>query len=417
MNGIILGRKLAVVALLTLVLTGIPMFTSTTQAEENAISGSADTPFGKHGKLRLEKADGFGNAPVIVDQTGQPFQLRGVCTHGLQWDCGKTFVNKETFQKLRDEWGINLVRLACYVTQGGYTQGAKDSMDSLVQNAVSDATDLGMYVIIDWHVHEPGDGQVNPNTWKGDAEQFFTKFATQYKDYDNVIFEVCNEPIKTEWYDGSGNDLYTYCSEMTKVIRDCGSDALVVCGTNTWSQDVDRVSEHRIDDDRVLYTLHFYAATHYDDVQKKMTDAIEAGTPVFVTEFGICSASGQAPFDEANADKWIELCDKNNVSFACWSMSNKDEGASYFVPSCSRTSGNWDESDIATTGKWFRDVCLKHEAEEESRTPAEAEEAPQQEAELSDADTKEPAVTKAEVKAPNSFLGRIINWFRNLFGN
>ncbi|WP_158577268.1 hypothetical protein, partial [Roseburia sp. AM59-24XD] len=37
-------------------------------------------PVGKHGRLHLAKVDGYGNAPVIVDQYGKPFQMRGAST-------------------------------------------------------------------------------------------------------------------------------------------------------------------------------------------------------------------------------------------------------------------------------------------------------------------------------------------------
>ena len=71
----------------------------------------ADTPVGKHGRLHLAKVDGYGNAPVIVDQYGKPFQMRGASTHGVQWF--PEYINKGAMQTLRDEWGVNLLRMAC----------------------------------------------------------------------------------------------------------------------------------------------------------------------------------------------------------------------------------------------------------------------------------------------------------------
>ncbi len=325
------------------------------------------TPVGKHGRLHLKKVAGYGNAPVIVDQNGNPYQLRGASTHGIQWDVGYNYVNKGAMQSLRDEWGVNLFRMACYVTQNGYTKGAQSSMDKTIEKGVEAAKELGMYVIVDWHIHAE-----NPHDTKSWARDFFKKYATKYKDYDNVIFEICNEPKDVQWYTGNGNDLYSYCKEIAGIIRDCGSDALIVCGTNTWSQDVEDVVKKPLKDDGfedILYTFHFYSASHYADKMEKVKKATADGTPIFVTEFGICDAEGNGAFDTANADAWIKLCDSYNISYACWSLCNKGESASYLKTSCNKTTGGYVESDLATTGIWLINTYRAHQdIEEETDT-------------------------------------------------
>ena len=323
-----------------------------------------DTPFGKHGKLSLKEVDGY-SAPIIVDESGEPFQLRGASTHGMHWNEMTPYVNKGAFQSLRDEWGVNMVRLVSYVTQGGYTQGSQELLDSTIQKGVEAATELGMYVIIDWHIHAE-----SPITTQSQAETFFRKYATMYKDYDNVIFEICNEPTGIQWYNGSGSDLYSYCKDIAGIIQnECENDALIVCGTNTWSQDVDDVAQKPLKDDgfkNILYTFHFYSGSHYDDKMNKVRMATSAGTPIFVTEFGICDASGNGGYDTANADAWIELLDSYNISYACWSLCNKNESASYLLPSCLKTEGGWLESDLSTTGIWLVNTYRAHQDKEEN---------------------------------------------------
>ena len=324
----------------------------------------ADTPVGKHGALNLASVSGY-SAPIIVDQSGNPMQLRGASTHGLQWSEMRPYVNKDSFQSLRDEWGVNMVRLVNYVTQGGYTQGSQSIMDETTQKGVEIAKELGMYAIVDWHIHAE-----SPLTTKAQAAEFFKNYATMYKDYDNVIFEICNEPTGVEWYNGSGNDLYTYCKEIAKVIRDCGSNALIICGTNTWSQDVDDVAKKPLKDDgfeNIMYTFHFYSGSHYDDKMNKVKTATSAGTPIFVTEFGICDASGNGGYDTGNADAWIKLLDSYNISYACWSLCNKNESASYLLPSCGKTTGGWVASDLSTTGIWLVNTYRSREAAEQEK--------------------------------------------------
>ena len=351
----------------------------------------AETPVGKHGRLHLAKVDGYGNAPVIVDQYGKPFQMRGASTHGVQWF--PEYINKGAMQTLRDEWGVNLLRMACYVTQyNGYTNGGQSLIDSKIVEGVQAAKELGMYVIVDWHIHEE-----NPHTTKTVAEQFFKKYATLYKDYDNVIFEICNEPTGVQWYTG-GNDLYSYCKDIAGIIRDCGSKALIVCGTNNWSQDVEDVAKKPLKDDGfkdIMYTFHFYSGTHYEDKRQKVRTAVAAGTPIFVTEFGICDASGNGGYDTANADEWIEFLDSMNISYACWSFCNKGESASYLKTSCNKTTGGFEESDLTTTGIWLVNTYRAHQdAEEGTDTETTASPSP------SEAATEEP--TAVPTKAPTA---------------
>ena len=331
----------------------------------------ADTPVGRHGKLSVQKVDGYA-APIMVDQNGVPTQLRGASTHGMHWF--PQYVNQNAFQTLRDDWGINMVRLVCYPRDGGsvgYLTGGdstKQQLDTLIQNGVDYATKLGMYALVDWHVHA-----YNPNEYLKEAKIFFTKYATMYKDHDNVLYEICNEPTGTNWYSGNGKDLYTYCSEVIKTIRDIDPDAIIICGTNTWSQDVDQVAAKpmkALGYENIMYTFHFYSATHKENLMKKVCLATKDGTPIFVTEFGICSADGNGSYDAENADRWIALLDELNISFACWSYSNCNEKSAYFKSSCSNAGGDWTADDLTTTGKWLINTCRAHEEKENVSYPA-----------------------------------------------
>lgn len=306
-----------------------------------------NTPVGKHGALSVENISQY-KAPTIVDKNNNPVQLRAVSTHGVQWF--PQYINQSAIQSLRDEWGMNTIRLAVYPREGGYLQGNQKSMDDKIEEGVKAAKELGMYVIIDWHVLA-----YNPNEDMDAAKNFFQKYATMYKDYDNVIFEICNEPTGTPWYNQSGNDLYTYCKAVSKVIRDCGNDSIIICGTNDWSQRVDEVAQKPLKDDgfeNIMYSIHFYAATHYDSIKNNFNKAIESQTPVFASEFGCCDASGNGAYDFSNADDWMKLFKENNISYACWSLCNKAESASCIKSSCSKTS-NWTADDLTQTGLWL----------------------------------------------------------------
>lgn len=149
---------------------------------------------------------------ALTDQDGNPVQLRGISTHGLAWFPG--YVNEDCFRELREDWQANVIRLAMYTAEnGGYcTDGDKDKLKKLVQDGVAYATENDMYVIIDWHVLS----DQNPNTYIDESKNFFREMSALYADYNNVIYEICNEPNGgTGW-----QDIKTYAEAVIPVIRE-----------------------------------------------------------------------------------------------------------------------------------------------------------------------------------------------------
>lgn len=144
-----------------------------------------DNPYKAHGKLAVSGTD-------LVDASGSKFQLKGVSTHGLTWFAD--FVSKDTYQYFKDSFGINLVRFAMYTDTGdsyGYCSGGnKSEIEELLGKGVDAATDLGLYVIIDWHILNDND----PNMHIDDAKDFFDRISKKYASYGNVIYEIANEP-------------------------------------------------------------------------------------------------------------------------------------------------------------------------------------------------------------------------------
>ncbi len=325
-------------------------YTLTGEAQEMAWE---DTPVGKHGSLHV-------SGTQLMDEHDQPTILRGASTHGMHWGEMTPFVNKAAFQNLRDEWGVDMVRLVSYVTQGGYTQGSQATLDAAIQNGVSYAEDLGLYAIIDWHIHAE-----DPNSSKDQAITFFDKYSEMYKDKDHVIYEICNEPTGTPW-----SSIKLYAEDIVDTIRANDKDAIIIVGTNTWSQDVDEVATNggKLTDSNVMYTIHFYSGTHGQSLRDKVTTALNAGTPVFCTEFGICDASGNGSFDVEEANAWIDYFEEKGISYSCWSLCNKDESASMISPQSTKKSG-WTNEDLGATGAWLINTYRSKRGEEPSVTP------------------------------------------------
>lgn len=304
-------------------------------------NGNKVIKFSQGGALHVEKTQ-------LMGSDGTPIQLRGISTHGLSWFPG--YVNQEFFLELSNEWNVNVIRLAMYTAEnGGYcTDGNKKELKQLVKDGIDYATQADLYVIVDWHILSDG----NPNTYKEEARQFFKEISEEFADHENIIYEICNEPNgNVSW-----TDIKAYAEEIIPVIRANDADAVIIVGTPTWSQDVDKAAADPIAGyDNLMYTLHFYAATHTDWLRDRMVEALNAGLPVFVSEFGICDASGGGGIDYEQSDAWIKKLNEYGVSYVAWNLSNKGETSAIFQSGCNKTS-DFTTEDLSENGQWIYEM-------------------------------------------------------------
>lgn len=316
---------------------------ATTESKEVAAKDTSGTPVANHGALSVKGTD-------IVDKDGKIFQLKGVSTHGINWF--PDYVNKEAFSSLAD-YGVNAIRLAMYTADNsGYCSGGNQKeLENLIDTGVQICSELGMYVIVDWHILSDND----PNQYKDEAKTFFEAMSEKYADKDNVIYEICNEPNGgTTW-----ESVKSYAEEIIPIIRKNDKKALIIVGTPTWSQDVDVASENPIEgQENILYAAHFYASTHKESIRSKVKTARGNGLPVIISECSICEASGNGSINYEEAESWMQLINECHLSFFAWNLSNKDEQSSLLKPSVTKTSG-FSKEDFSETGAWFMEQFSK----------------------------------------------------------
>ena len=315
----------------------------TEPAVSEAPSVDDSTPYGQHGALHVENGK-------LTDADGNTVQLYGMSTHGIAWF--PQYINYDSFRTLRDDWNTNCIRLAMYTAEyGGYCAGGdKEQLKQLVRDGVSYATELGMYVIVDWHILSDCD----PNQNKDEAIAFFREMSEAFADNDNVLYEICNEPNSgTSW-----DSIKSYAQEVIPVIREQKPDAVILVGTPTWSQEIDKAAASPLTFDNVMYTLHFYAGTHKDDLRNRLETCAQNNLPVFVSEFGMCDASGNGANDFDSTTKWLDLLNKYQISFCCWNLANKDESSSVFKAASTALS-DWTDEDFNESGRWIRDYFRK----------------------------------------------------------
>jgi endoglucanase len=302
----------------------------------------------KRGRTVVER---FGQLKVegtkLLAEDGRQIQLRGMSSYGLQW-AGK-YANEDVLRWLRDDFNIQIWRSAMYLGEGGFI--LQRNLKSIVEESVTAAVNLGIYVIIDWHVHL----DQSPMVYKELALEFFSEMARKYGSYPNVIYEICNEPNGSHvtW----NGVIKPYAEEIIAEIRKYDPDNIIIVGTPSWSQEVDKAAWNPIKGDNIMYTLHFYAGSHDQELKDKVTFAVDMGLPVFVTECGTTQASGGGGVFEAEFLEWLSFLKKYQISWVNWSVTNKGEDSGILVFNADRDAkGGWTDAELSQSGKFIRKI-------------------------------------------------------------
>jgi endoglucanase len=280
----------------------------------------------------------------LVNEKGQPVVLRGMSFGWHNW--WPRFFNAGTVSWLKNDWGCTVVRAAMGVEpDGGYIKApewSKEKIKAVIDAAIKE----GIYVIVDWHSH---------NIRQKESQQFFTEIATEYGKQPNIIYEIFNEPEQQSWA-----DVKAYSLELIKTIRAIDPDNIILVGSPHWDQDVHLVADDPIKGyNNLLYTLHFYAATHKQQLRDRGDYAIKKGLPIFISESAGMEATGNGPLDETSWNEWINWAEKNKISWITWSISDKDETCSVLLPTASST-GNWNAKDLKLSGQKTRELIRKY---------------------------------------------------------
>ncbi|MFF9526520.1 cellulase family glycosylhydrolase [Streptomyces achromogenes] len=289
------------------------------------------TPVGVNGQLHVCGVN-------LCNQYNRPIQLRGMSTHGIQW-FAKCY-NNAALDALAKDWKSDLLRVAMYVQEDGYETDPA-GFTSRVNSLVDMAEARGMYALIDFHTLTPGD----PNYNLDRAKTFFASVAARNAAKKNVIYEIANEPNGVSW-----TAIKNYAEQVIPVIRAADPDAVVIVGTRGWSSlgvsdgsNETEVVNNPVNATNIMYTFHFYAASHKDNYRATVSRAASK-LPLFVTEFGTVSATGGGTMDRSSTTAWLDLLDQLKISYANWTYSDANESSAAFKP------GTCDGSDYSSSG-------------------------------------------------------------------
>lgn len=246
--------------------------------------------------------------------------------------------------------GANVVRIAQYVTEG---EGVNETW---VKSCIDNCAQVGLYCIVDWHVIDPG----NPNDSRYSGyKNFFTNITSyvKQKGYHHVLYEICNEP--NEDTEGSiyrpkvWQWVKDYAAKVLSIIKQNDPNAIVIVGTPQWDRALVFPMEDPLDEKglNVMYSFHFYAGD-----QERFLGILSSAAafiPVFVSEWGVSSHSGDDGSNLTCSNKLMTVCNGKNlggqiISWCNWAWYDNGSSSSAF------TNNGYNNQQFSSTGQYIK---------------------------------------------------------------
>ncbi|WP_371397921.1 cellulase family glycosylhydrolase [Fretibacter rubidus] len=297
-------------------------------------------PVQQHGHLAV-------SGSKLVSQNGEVVSFAGPSFFWSNTGWGQeAFYNTQAVRNFARDWDADIIRASIGVDGDGSLlrdpQANMARAETIIQAAIAN----NIYVVVDYHSHEAEKSVPQ-------AQEFFAYLAQKYGHTPNIIYEIYNEPlVSTDW----DTVIKPYAETMIQTIRRYDPDNIIVVGTQSYSQDLERVIANPIRGaSNIMYALHFYAAGHKDDLRARAERALQAGLPVMVTEWGTVNYDGDGAVDRASSEAWLALMRRHDLTHMMWAVSSKNEGASMFTSTASKT-GPWTDADLTSSGRYARDI-------------------------------------------------------------
>jgi len=288
-----------------------------------AFAGALDCTPKRVGPVSIYGALHTSGNKIVGEKNNEQAMLRGM---SLFWSdgTGQPYYNKNVVAWAAENLKIDVIRFALgiqyYDSDGGTKnaiatessyKGSPDSYLNLIDNMVAAAIESDIYIIIDWHSHRA-------HTETSLAKTFFETVSKKYKDVPNVIYEIYNEPV-----DGSGGNwsaVKGYANTICPIIRN-STQNLIIVGTPSWSQNPQNGASDPVNSTNIAYVLHFYAATHSKgSFSGRIDQTLNAGYPVFISEWGTTGASGDGSPDANATNDWTSYMDQKQIPNCNWSL-------------------------------------------------------------------------------------------------
>jgi hypothetical protein len=288
----------------------------------------------------------------FVDAKGDTILFRGLAISDPDKIERQGHWNKNHFEKVRDI-GCVVVRIPVHPV--AWRERTPEKYIKLLDQAVEWCTDLGMYVMIDWHTIGNLEMELfqDPmyNTSKQETYQFWRTIAQHFTGNNTVAFyEFFNEPTIYRGQLGtmSWSEWKKINENLITLVRSYDSETIPLIAGLDWAYDLTPILIDPINAEGIGYVSHPYEHKRKPPFEPKWEENFGFASdkyPVVVTEFGFGLRPGETIDDNHYANRIVNYLENKGISWVCW-VFDPEWGPNMLK--------SWDTYELTASGEFFR---------------------------------------------------------------
>jgi|GEM_PF-5518291 endoglucanase len=292
----------------------------------------------------------------LVGSDGKDIVITGIGTHSLSEY--NNLYTPEVMKTLIYN-GINCIRISVYLSDNQFIKSSgrtslgwlnhSDELKRIINELIEVATESGLYIILDWHSFHAKDGG-DVTQYTAEQQEFFTYFSNKYANKDNIIYELHNEPYKN-----TASELLDGVKKCASIIRNNNPDAVLITGHGSDGTWVMNSLFNETNNLNIFISPHLYTGEQNVDFIK---DCIRSTAPIFVTEWGNSSLSGDDTPNDTMAQAMFDYCHQEGISYCLWKLTYQAMDTAILNYDNNRATysygyGGWRNSDLSHNGKFY----------------------------------------------------------------
>lgn len=266
----------------------------------------------------------------FVNPKGEKIVFRGLNTSDPDKLAKEGHWNKAYFEEMK-RWNANLVRFPIHPTKWA-ERGMEDYL-KLLDQGVQWASELGIYVILDWHSIGNLRSQLYQHpmyeTDKKQTFEFWRTIAKHFGDNPTVAFyELFNEPTTFSGQLGtcSWAQWKEIMEEVIVIVRANGGKGIPLVAGFNWAYDLTPVKWDPIEAEGIAYVSHPYPQKRSQPWEGQWTKDwgfVKATYPVILTEIGFAEADEKGAHipvisNASYGEAITQYCDDRDISYMLW---------------------------------------------------------------------------------------------------
>jgi endoglucanase len=263
--------------------------------------------------------------------------------------------NKELLQRMKD-LGANLIRIPVHPI--AWRNRTPNKYLELLDQAVNWCTDLGLYVMIDWH----SIGNLRAGLYQDpyyitsltETLSFWRTIARHFTGNSTIAFyELFNEPTLFNGQLGSmtWDEWKEINEEMIKLIRAFDIETIPLVAGLDWAYDLTPLRYDPVSAEGIGYVSHPYGHKRTPPWEPKWEEDFGFASgkyPVFATEFGFVMGDLSMKANRDYGERIIKFLEDKGISWAWWVFDSD------WYPNMFKS---WDDFTLTDNGKFFKEAA------------------------------------------------------------